>query len=96
MSASPSQVMKRSADWRGTKPAWQPPRDIPTRPWHRAWLRVLIAARRFARGVRACLMFEETLLGPACNKRDIAIWLVGCAWGVMFAIGIMAAWGIHP
>lgn len=49
-----------------------------------------------ARSAREWLQFEDILLGPAGQRRDIAVFTVGVAWGVMCAIGMMAAWGIHP
>jgi hypothetical protein len=32
----------------------------------------------------------------ASERRDILVFLVGAGWGVMCAIGMLAAWGIHP
>lgn len=30
------------------------------------------------------------------ERHDIGVFIVGVSWGVMCAIGMMAAWGIHP
>lgn len=76
------------ADWRAARPAGGLARR------HRTGLRARL--RRGIRAVQAACAFETILLGPSCNKRDVAIFAVGCGWGVMCAIGAMAAWGVHP
>lgn len=57
---------------------------------------IAIRARAVIAGAREWLAFEDILLGPAGQRRDVAVFVVGMAWGVMCAIGMMAAWGIHP
>jgi hypothetical protein len=63
---------------------------------HRRITGIRARLRRAVRAVQTWCAFERVLLGPASNKRDIAIFATGMAWGVMCAIGTMAAWGIHP
>lgn len=81
-----------SGNWRTAKPAWQPPRDLAPEPRPGIRERLLSAIQ----AVRSWCNIETMLLQPSDNRRDIAVFVVGMAWGVMCAIGAMAAWGIHP
>lgn len=78
---------RAEANWRTSKPG-----SVARR--HRTG--VAARLRRGWRAVQTWCAFENILLGPSCNKRDIAVFATGMAWGVMCAIGAMAAWGIHP
>lgn len=78
----------------GSRPDWRTTAAASIARRRRTGFRARL--RRAAREVQSWCAFENILLGPSCNKRDIAVFVTGCAWGVMVAIGAMAAWGIRP
>lgn len=53
-----------------------------------------VQRQRFSHRLRAGL--TNVISADPRERHDIAVFLVGCGWGVMCAIGMLAAWGIHP
>lgn len=66
---------------------WRSPQQVTAVPLSMRLRRLLARIR-----ARALAFIHE----DPRERRDILVFLVGAGWGVMCAIGMMAAWDIHP